>query len=286
VARRLFGPVGWSWYGLATAFAGLVLVARPDLRPSSEHWWWLPDPVLSMLLLLPLGLLLTACHEAWHWLAGCAVGVPAVFRVSYRGIFLVFETDLTQLVSTPRHRRYGPFLAGMAFDVTVLAAALVFRLANRVDLLAVPGWVDRLLAAVVLMELIAIIWQWAALAMRSDGYAVVANALRCHDLYRVTWLTTKDQLWGLTDAEVCELAGGSDHDRRVGRWFGLLFLAGILVMAWLMLRFAVPFVVATLTFVGHNLVRPSLTSVAFWESAAVVAVTVGQYAVIPVLAWR
>jgi hypothetical protein len=286
VARRLFGRVGWSCYGLAALCAVLVLVTRPDLRPSFEHGWWLPDPILSAVLLLPMALFLAACHEVWHWLAGRAAGVPAVFRVSYRGIFLVFETDLTQIVTAPRRRRYGPFLAGMAFDVTVLAAVLVLRLANRINLLALPGLVDRLLAAVVLIELTAIIWQWAALVMRSDGYAVVANALRCHDLYRVTWLTTKDRFWGLTEADVAELASSSDHDRRVARWFGLFFLAGILVMAWMLLRYAIPFVVAMVSFVGHSLVRPSLTSAAFWESVAVVVVTAGQYAAVSVLAWQ
>lgn len=285
-ARRLFGPVAWIGYGLATGFVIAVFSARPDLWPSYEHTWWLPDPVLSVLVLFPIGLLLTACHEAWHWLAGRAIGVPAIFRVSYRGIFLVFETDLTQLVATGRRRRYGAFLAGMAFDVAVLAAALGLRLAHRTDLIVLPGWVDRLLAAVVLVQLLGIIWQWAALFLRSDGYAVLANALRCHDLYRATWLTTKDRLRGLTATETTELAAIGDHDRRVARWFGLLFLAGLVAMGWIAVTYAIPFIASMTWWVGHNLTHPALGSVAFWESAAVVTIVIGQYAVVPLLAWR
>lgn len=286
LARRLFGPVAWTGYGLATGFVLLALVVRPDLRPSYEHTWWLPDPVLSVLTLIPLGLLLAAVHEAWHWLAGRAVGVPAIFRVSYRGIFLVFETDLTQIVTVPRNRRYGAFLAGMAFDVAVLAVALATRWAHRVDLIDMPGWLDRLLAAVVLAQLLGIVWQWAALFMRSDGYAVLANALRCHDLYRATWLVSKGRLGRLSAAEAAELASISAHDRRVAGWFGVLYLAGIVAMGWVFFSFAVPFLVGMIGWVGHTLVHPTLLSWPFWASVAVVTLVVGQYAVVPLLAWR
>lgn len=286
LAQRLFGRVAWTGYGLAAGFVVLVFAARPDLWPRYEHSWWLPDPVLSVLLIIPIGLLLAALHEMWHWLAGRAAGVPAIFRVSYRGIFLVFETDLTQIVTQPRRRRYGAFLAGMAFDVVILAAVLALRLAHRVDLLHLAGWVDRLLAALVLLLLLRILWQWAALFMRSDGYAVIANALRCHDLYRATWLTTKDRLWGLTGQEISELANIGPRDRQVASWFGLLYLAGLIGMAWLLVSYALPLMISMVLWVGHNLLHPSLTSFVFWESVAVVMFTAAPYAAVPLLALR
>jgi hypothetical protein len=285
-ARRLFGPVAWAGYALATLFVVLVLALRPDFRPSFEHFWWLPDPILSLLTLTVIGYATAAAHEAWHWLAGRAIGVPAVFRVSYRGIFLVFETDVTQIATVPRRRRYGVFLAGMAFDVTLVAVALALRLAHRADAIMLAGWVDRLLAAVVLVHLMRIVWQWAALFLRSDGYAVLANALRCHDLFRATWLTTKERLWRLTGPEVAEFASISGHDRRVARWFGFGYLAGLVVMAWMVLAFVIPSMISVGWWVGHNLVDPAPATVAFWESVAVVTVVFGQYAVVPALAAR
>jgi putative peptide zinc metalloprotease protein len=286
VAQRLFGPVAWTVYTLAATFVVGVLATRPDLRPSYEHIWWLSDPVRSVLLLFPIALLLIACHEAWHWLAGRALGVPAIFRVSYRGIFLAFETDLTQLVTVPRRKRYSAFLAGMAFDLAATAVALAARLGHRTGIVLLPGWVDRLLAAIVLVLLLSVIWQWAAVFLRSDGYAVVANALRCHDLYRATWLTTKRRLWRLSEAETAEFASIGAHDRRVARWFALCYMAGLAVMAWLLFAFAIPFMAGTVAWVGHNLANPSATSPSFWESVAVVVVVVGRFAAIPLLAWR
>lgn len=174
----------------------------------------------------------------------------------------------------------------MAIDVVVLAVLLGLRLAHRVDLLHLAGWVDRLLAALVLLLLLRLLWQWAALFMRSDGYAVLANALRCHDLYRTTWLTTKNRLWRLTGPEAAELAAVSRRDRQVARWFGLLYLAGLIGMAWLLVSYALPLIVAMVLWVGHNLLHPSLTSFVFWESVAVVVFTAGPYVLVPALALR
>src|SRR5262249_31795148 len=81
VARRLFGRVAWTGYGLAAVFVIAVFIVRPDLRPTFEDVWFLPDPAAALLFFVPIGALLTALHEMWHWLAGRALGVAAVFRV-------------------------------------------------------------------------------------------------------------------------------------------------------------------------------------------------------------
>ncbi|MGH3761466.1 hypothetical protein [Actinophytocola sp.] len=285
-AKRLFGRVAWTAYILAAALAATVLIARADLRPSFQDFWWLPDPILSMLTLYPLGLVLAALHESWHWLAGRAVGVPAVFRVSYRSAFLVFETDLTQIVAIPRRKRYSPFLAGIAFDFVVLTAVLLLRLSDREGLLALPSPVDSLLAALVLLQILVIAWQFFAVFMRSDIYAVLANALHCHDLYRATWLTTKKRLWRLNDQEANELATISDHDRHVARYFGVAYVAGMLAVLWFLLTYVIPFMIEVIRWVGGNLLDPDPTSWSFWSSLAAVLLVVGQRVVPLLLAIR
>lgn len=286
VARRLFGRIAWTFYGSSAAFVVAVLLLREDLRPSFEDTWWLPDPVLSVLLLIPIWFLVAGIHESWHWLAGRAVGVPAIFRVSYRGIYLVFETDLTQIATVPRRRRYSPFLAGMAIDTVWLATALGLRLANRTTVIILPGLLDRLLAALVLALIYGLVWQFAAVFLRSDMYAVLANALRCNDLYRATWLTNKDRLWRLSEREAEELASISDHDRRVAGWFGVVHLAGMLAVGWVFLAWIVPFLLGMAVWIPGNLLSPDPTSAAFWESAALILVIVGQLALPALLALR
>jgi hypothetical protein len=276
VAQRLFGWVAWTGYGLSAAFVIAVFVLRPDLWPTFEDVWFLPDPAAALLFFVPVGALLTALHEMWHWLAGRALGVAAVFRVSRRGVFLVFETDLTQIVTTPRRQRYAAYVAGVCIDSVGLALVLATRLAYRQGLIDLPPVLDRVLGVVVLAQVTSISWQVTAVCLRNDGYAVLANALGCHNLYRATWLTTKDRLFRLSDAETGELAAISDHDRRVARWFGVTYLASLLGMVWLALSFAIPSLIGLAVWTWRSLASGALSSGPFWESAALLALLVAQ----------
>ncbi|WP_188197125.1 hypothetical protein [Nonomuraea sp. SYSU D8015] len=264
-AARLFGRVGWSCYAAAVVAVLVILATQPDLRPSWEDAWFLPSPGVSLLAGLLLTIAFTALHEAWHWLAGRAIGVPAVFRLSYRGIYVVFETDLTQIVAVPRNRRHGVYLAGTAIDSVVLAVVLGLRLLDPPDVL------DRVLAAVALLQLTRIIWQWAALPLRSDSYALLANALRCHNLYRATWLTTKGRLLRLTPEESDELTAMSARDRRIAGWFAVPYVIGIAIMTWMFFAIALPLVISLGQWAWERLGSAALGSFGFWEALLVAA---------------
>jgi hypothetical protein len=281
----LFGRSAWALYSVSALAAATILLTRPELRPTWEDSWFLPDPAMSILAVAAISMVLSVVHEIWHWMAGRAIGVPAVFRVSYRGVYLVFETDLTQLVAMPRRRRYGPFLAGMAWDVTMLAAALNARLLAEFGL-NLPPLLDRLLGVVVLIQVLGITWQWVGIFLRSDGYAVLANLFGCHDLYRVSWLTVKDRLLRLTDTERTEFEAAGDHDRSVAGWFSVLYVAGMLVMVWIFAHIAVPSAIAITGWATANVASLAIGTRDFWESAAVLAYLLTQYGLPPVLAVR
>lgn len=285
-AARLFGRVAWSVYGAAAVTAVALLVARPELRPTYESFWFLGDPMASVLALIPATIVLSCLHEACHWLAGRAIGVPAVFRVSYRGIFLVFETDLSQIVTVPRRRRYGPFFAGLAFDATILAVFLLLRLADHQSWLPLPPLMDRFLSALVLRQVFAIVWQVAAVFLRNDMYAALTTALRCTNMYRVNALTIKDRLARLTPDEARELAEASDRDRAVAPWFAAIYLAGIIAMLWVFLVAGLPNMIVMVGWLANSLAAHAAGSLAFWEAAAVAGYLLVTLALPAVLALR
>ena len=126
-ARLLFTPAAWCCYAVAFAFCVACFALRPDLWPRAADVFVLGDNPLSVIAAVLLSYLLAAVHETWHWLAARSLGLAARFGVDRRLYFLVFETDLSQLWSVPRRRRYGPQLAGLAVDSVSLAALLRSR---------------------------------------------------------------------------------------------------------------------------------------------------------------
>lgn len=283
VVRPLFGRTAWMMYTAAAAVALSLLVVRPDLRPSFEDLWFLSDPMWSLLAVISISIALAVGHECWHWLAARALGVPSRFRMSRRGLFLVFESDLSQLVTIPRRERYSPMLAGMAFDAVVLALSLGLRLGFREEIVVFHPLLDRMLGVVVIREVMFLVWQLCAVAWRSDGYAVLANALGCQNLYRATWLTTKSRIRRLTASEAEELAGISPHDRAVASWFALVYLAGGFAMVALLIDYVFPFTLGMIRWVHPNITALAPETLAFWQSLVFVVLMTAQFCATPAI---
>jgi hypothetical protein len=273
LARPLFGKAAWSLYGAAAVFCVVVLLGRPALRPSFENYMFMPDPMVALLILYFFLTGTTVLHECWHWLAARAEGVPARFRLSYRGVFLVVETDLSLLMTLPRRRRYGPLLAGIAFDTSVLAVALGLRLLYYDAGLPLNDTIARLLGALVIATVINLVFQ-CAIFLRSDLYALMACALRCENLYSVSWLTLKRRLLPLRLAEAEELRAASARDRSVARWFSLLYLVGMLAVFAFLLNFVLPSAGGIVYWMIKNIGSLSVGQPAFWESVALALVTI------------
>ncbi len=281
VAKPLFGRVAWTWYSAALVFTVIAFIARPALRPSFEDYMFLPDPLVAILVLYAFGLAIMVLHEGWHWLAARAEGVPATFRLSYRGAFVVAETDLTLLLTVPRRRRFGPLLAGPAFDVSVLAIALALRWAYFDAGAPVGDTTARLLGALVLVTVVNLVSQ-CAVFLRTDLYAVLACALNCENLYRVSWLSLKARLLPLSPEQAGELRSASSRDRSAAALFSVLYLAGILGVFAFMLYVVLPGAAGVIFWMIKNLAGLTLGQPAFWESAAVAAITAaGVLAPIP-----
>lgn len=273
LAGLLFGRVAWTVYAVAAVLSCAATALDPALRPTYSDVWFVEDRALSTLLVGVLGIALVGVHEVWHWLAGRAHGLTGGFRVSRRGVFLVFETDLTEVVTMPRRRRNGIYLAGMAVDAVVLALALgVQWLALRGDV-GLPDLAGRLAAAVAFLKVVGIAQQWVMVFLRSDVYALLANLLGCHNLYRATWLTTRRRTLGLTEPERTELDRISPHDRSVASWFGWVHLAGLLGVAVMVAVWVLPYLVGMVRWLAPVIGGADLGTAEFWTAVALLGLT-------------
>jgi putative peptide zinc metalloprotease protein len=263
--RWLFGRVAWSLYSLLFAGCVAVEVAAPAYRPHSGDFFFLSDPLASIAILTLISFAAVGGHECFHWLAGCAAGVSARFSISRRLYFLVFETDLTQLWSVPRRRRYGPLLAGMAFDTVVLSVTIAGRWLMASGTVPLPPVAGRLLAAVAILITSNLAWQFCVF-MRNDLYLVLSAVLGCVNLWQIAMLTIKKAVWRLAPGEQAELDTADDRTRRHARWYSWLCVAGVPATGWYAAYIVVPATWRVFRSIANHLATMPATSPRFWEA--------------------
>lgn len=262
--RPLFSRTAWWLYALLFAGCTALFLRFPQYWPSFEDFFFYPNPALCILVMFVVEWALGGVHELCHWMAARAEGVESRLRVSRRLFFVVFETDLTGLWSVPRARRYSAFMAGMAFDVIVLFAALCGRVLGGVGAIDLPG-LERFLGAVVLMMVLGLLWQ-TFVFFRTDLYAVMVTALGCVNLYRLTYLSVLHRVRRLRPAEQAELDSARPQDLRAVRWFAWLYAAGIGFAIYFFVNFFVPSTVVMAGWIFGSLRLADLTSSGFWEA--------------------
>ncbi|KAB2342175.1 hypothetical protein [Actinomadura rudentiformis] len=282
VVRVLFGRTAWVVYAACALLNVGLLFGVPSLRPHpAEDAFVFDDIGRSILFLYPFTLVVMAAHEIWHWLAARAVGVPARFGVDRRMVFMVFETDLSQLWTVPRRRRFGPLLAGMAFDSVVLTCLLTVRLVAGSDL---PPVVGSLAAAWSFVLVSQLLWQ-CMLFLRTDLYAVFITAARCRNLWRVKTLLLRRAFGRLSATEIEELDAADPRDVQVGLWFRWLWLAGIAAVAAWALAFVLPTVPPVVEWTADGVSAPPLDGT-FWYTLMCAAFFFGPWLVVLALTIR
>ncbi|WP_432190355.1 hypothetical protein [Streptomyces sp. Tue6028] len=274
VVRPFFGPAAWTCYCLCFVFNIGVFTVTPSLFPHpAKDALFLGDIGLSALLLVPFGLLSTALHECGHWLAARAIGITSRFGIDRRMMLLVFETDLSQVWTVPRRRRYGPLLGGMAIDSVMLSLLLGTRLLIRSGVWSPPVFVDSLLAAWVFVKLSGFLWQ-CMIFLRTDLYAVLVNALGCRNLWRVKTLMLRRAFNCLRPEENAELSAATAADVRAGQWFRWVWLVGFLgLTAWFVV-FLLPVTLVVLRWALSGFVRGPLTG-QFWYCLICLTLLIG-----------
>src|SRR5262249_31226839 len=152
----------------------------------------------------------------------------------------------TGLWTLPARLRYGPFLAGIALDVVLLAATTGIRLGWMTGALDPPPEVLRLAGALAVIKLFTLMFQ-GLVFFRTDLYVVMITMLGTRNLTGVTHLRLK-RLFGLARAaDRAELAASHPRDRQVSRWYVVVYLAGLAWSAWFFKTWFYPssFVVVT-----------------------------------------
>jgi hypothetical protein len=249
----------------------------PALFPApAKDAFPLRDIGLSGLLLTPLSIMTMALHECGHWLAARAIGLRCRFGVDRRLMLLVFETDLTQVWSVPRKKRYAPLLGGIVVDVLLLSIMMAIRILIHHGVWQASRQVDAITAVMVYLILAGLLWQ-CMVFLRTDLYALLVNLLRCHNLWRTKTLLLRQAFGRLTPEQAIELANASTADKRTAYWFRWVWLAGFIgVLGWFLL-FVLPVILVILRWTTAGTAAGPLHG-QFWYHVLFATLALGPYA--------
>jgi hypothetical protein len=263
--RALFSRPAWLLYAGAPVLTLALVALRPGLFPHYEDVFFLPSPLASIVCLTLLTYVLAAIHEVCHWAAARAAGVESHISVSRRLYFLAFETDLTRLWALPRRQRYGPLLAGVAFDTLVLFVVVLLRTVVADGWWLVPTWMDSLLGAIAFIQIAALAAQ-CYVFMRTDMYALLITATGCVNLWRVNQLRLLGLVRRLNASQRQELAAAHARDLAVARWYSVIYVAGMgLAVAFFVLYF-LPATVRLVGWLYQTISAAQLGTVDFWAA--------------------
>jgi putative peptide zinc metalloprotease protein len=265
LARPFYSAQAWVIYCLLAIGCGVALVTVPRLRPHYWQTFFLPNPVLSLALLIVIISALGGGHEFAHWLGARIEAVPARITISRRYYLLVFQTDLSGLWSVPRRRRFGPIMAGIAFDVVTIAVLLMARAGQLEGWWHLPSALSNLIAAVIFWKLISFSMQFVVF-LRTDIYAVLVVGLGCQNLSKVSRLRMTRWYRPLTEAEEQELGKASQRDLSVARWYCWFQLAGLALMIFYLFGYVVPITLTIIRWIATSVTGSSPATFAFWDA--------------------
>jgi hypothetical protein len=270
LGKLLFHPVAWIAYALLSLTGPVLLLTVPELRPSYRDGFPFSTQLLNILAVSVLGMAAVAVHEGAHVLATAAHGLRSRLSVSRRLYFLTFQADLTRLWSVPRRARYGPLLAGIAWDAVVLAVALGLEatLAEQLGPIAV-----RLLRALVLLQFTALIAQ-VMVFMRTDVYALLVNATGCTTLWATKGALLRRYLRRAGPADERQLAAADPREVAWARRYLWLYVPGIVVALGYLVYFVLPSLPHLIGLCVAPIRADGLSTLAAWEGAAALAVAI------------
>ena len=222
----LFSKYAWLLYGALFVTCLIIFALNPDYIPHYEDFFFHPWYSVAVGFWFFFGWILVACHEISHLFAAKAVGTEGYFSLSNRLIFIVAQTNLGNIWTIPRRKRYIVYLAGMAWDTVLLFAMLVLLLLTDRNIIALSSLQYAFVKSMVFAGVWGIIWQFR-FNMQTDVYYVVANYFKCTRLLPDAQANIKNFLWKfIKRIEKTDFSGTPESEMRAIKWYTFLYFVG------------------------------------------------------------
>jgi putative peptide zinc metalloprotease protein len=257
-AQLLFSKPAYILYMVVMAAGGIVLLANPRFVPRFSDFMFVDSYTVALVTTFVMSWLFVFKHEFYHLAAAKSLGLDAQFRISHRLYFVVAETDITSVWTVPREKRYRVYFAGILSDLVTVSLVLIvlwiFQASDHVVL--------RFLKALILMQIISMVWQ-CLFFMKTDVYYIMTNYFNCKNLFGDTLAFLSNLLHRVWDRfPYRDLSAVPQREMRIVRGYSIFFVLGNIAATLFLLSYVVPRI-ARILFRVSGEVKTSYDSIAF-----------------------
>ncbi len=225
----MFSRPAWIMYTVMAISCLVIFAAMPDYIPRPHDYFFHPWYSVAVLFMSLFSWILVAYHELAHLFAAKTVGTEGYFSLSNRLVFIVAQTNLGNIWTVPRERRYIVYLAGIAWDAVMVFFCLLLLLFSDRGIVAFSLFWYRFLKALIFIKVWGIIWQFR-FNMQTDIYYTAANYFRCKNLLADAQNYIKNKLsrvWGRF--KKVDMGGTPEYEMRAIKWYTPLYFVGTFV---------------------------------------------------------
>jgi len=245
--RWLFSDEAYIVYAAIIALALGILAANPKYLPRTYDYFFTGSLTVVVVSSFVVGWILVFLHELAHMLACISYNLKASFGITNRLYYLVAITDVTNVYSLKREKRYRVFLAGIVMDLLITALSVILLHLSSVGTL--PAQIQGFLKFLILIELFGISWQFYFF-MKTDIYYAFENLTGVNNLHKKTELLLRQVLKSIVNA------GAHHHFRQhyesrkeqaVVIAYSVFYALGYILSILVFILYGIPIIVRTLS---------------------------------------
>ncbi|UCE38581.1 MAG: radical SAM protein [Thermoplasmata archaeon] len=235
-----------------------IILLNPIYYPSYTDFFISQRYTIIGLTTIIVSFVLMIKHELAHLFAARAYGAKSRIRISNRLIYIVMETDLSNLWLLPKRKRMVAYLAGMMSDLLLISILLILLYLHDgggyeyiaestgvsiflgFDALIGSVYFYKIAKLIIFLSFIMIAFQFM-FYMRTDVYYIVAHSLDCKNLYNDARTLIKNTTRRLVRKPITPLEEGiPDREMKVIRGYAVLHFVGVALVILLMIYIMLP----------------------------------------------
>ncbi len=244
---------------LAIIFIGLwVVLVNPSYYPSYNDFIISERYTIIGLTSLIVSFILMSKHELAHLFAARAYGAKSRIRLSNRLVYVVMETDLSNLWLIPKKKRMVAYLAGMMTDLLLISILVILLYLHDgggyeyitestgisiflgFDAFIGSMYFYKIAKLIIFLSFIMIAFQFM-FYMKTDVYYIVAHSLDCKNLYNDAKTLIKNTARKLIGKPITPLEKGiPEKEMKVIRGYAVLHFVGVALVILLMIYIMLP----------------------------------------------